>query len=47
MPDEVQVGDAAPPFELRHTMDSTVSLGELLARGAVLVLFYVFDFGRY
>ena len=44
---EVQVGDVAPSFELRRTMDETVGLGELLARGAVLVVFYVFDFGRY
>jgi peroxiredoxin len=42
-----QVGDVAPAFTLRRTMEESVSLGDLLARGAVLVLFYVFDFGRY
>jgi peroxiredoxin len=47
VPRDVQVGDAAPTFRLRHTMDSTVALDELLARGAVLLVFYVFDFGRY
>jgi peroxiredoxin len=42
-----QVGDPAPGFTLRRTMSQDVSLGELLARGRVLVAFYVFDFGRY
>jgi peroxiredoxin len=43
----MRVGDLAPDFELRHTMDETVALGDLLGRGPVLVVFYVFDFGRY
>lgn len=43
----MQVGDRAPEFELRHTMDENLALGDLLARGPVLVVFYVFDFGRY
>lgn len=42
-----QVGDSAPGFALRTTMDETVALGDLLARGPALVVFYVFDFGRY
>lgn len=42
-----QVGDAAPEFALRRTLEETVALGDLLARGPVLVVFYVFDFGRY
>lgn len=42
-----QVGEQAPGFALRRSLDETVALGDLLARGAVLVVFYVFDFGRY
>lgn len=42
-----QVGERAPGFALRRSMDETVALDDLLARGAVLVVFYVFDFGRY
>jgi peroxiredoxin len=41
------VGDVAPDFTLRRTMDERVSLGDLRSRSAVLVMFYVFDFGRY
>jgi peroxiredoxin len=41
-----QVGEPAPGFALRRSMDETVELGDLLARGMVLVVFYVFDFGR-
>lgn len=40
------VGDVAPDFRLRRTFDDSVSLGELTARGRVLLLFYVFDFGE-
>lgn len=39
------VGAKAPPFELRHTFDETVSLEDLLERGPVALVFYVFDFG--
>ncbi len=42
-----QVGDTAPGFTLRRTMDVTVSLSDMLAGSSVLVAFYVFDFGRY
>jgi peroxiredoxin len=43
----LEVGEPAPSFTLRRTMDETVSLGELLARKGALIVFYVFDFGRY
>ena len=39
------VGDAAPSFSLRKTFDENVTLEELLARGPLLLAFYVFDFG--
>lgn len=39
------VGARAPHFSLRRTFKESVDLGELLARGAVVVVFYVFDFG--
>jgi peroxiredoxin len=42
-----RVGDVAPDFTLRHTMDESVSLAELRRAGSVLLAFYVFDFGRY
>lgn len=42
-----QVGEPAPAFALRRTLDETVALDDLLARGPALVVFYVFDFGRY
>lgn len=41
-----QVGDVAPGFSLRQTFESDVSLQELLDRSAVLLCFYVFDFGH-
>lgn len=41
-----QVGDVAPEFALRRTFESDVSLPELLERSAVLLCFYVFDFGH-
>lgn len=40
------VGDVAPGFELRWTFDEGVSLGHLLGRGPVVLVFYVFDFGH-
>lgn len=41
------VGDLAPDFELRWTFEKSVRLSEYLARGPVLLVFYVFDFGHY
>ena len=41
-----QVGDLAPGFALRQTFESDVSLQELVDRSAVLLCFYVFDFGH-
>lgn len=40
-----QAGDPAPGFALRRTFDETVELNALLARGPVVLAFYVFDFG--
>lgn len=42
-----QVGDIAPDFMLRRTMDEQVALADVLTRSSALVTFYVFDFGRY
>jgi peroxiredoxin len=39
------VGDRAPGFTLRRTFDESVSLSDLLAKGPLLLAFYVFDFG--
>jgi peroxiredoxin len=39
------VGDKAPSFSLRKTFDERVSLEDLLAKGPLLLAFYVFDFG--
>lgn len=39
------VGDPAPPFELRRTFEESVRLHDLVGRGPVLLAFYVFDFG--
>ena len=41
------VGNPAPDFTLRRTFDESVSLSEWNARSAILLLFYVFDFGRF
>lgn len=41
------VGDAAPDFTLRRTFDESVNLGDLLARGPVVLVFYVFDYGEF
>lgn len=45
MPGGPQVGERAPDFELRHTFSRNVRLSDVLARGPVLLAFYVFDFG--
>ncbi len=39
-------GAIAPDFTLRRTFEETVTLSDLLARGPVVVAFYVFDFGN-
>jgi peroxiredoxin len=39
------IGADAPAFDLRRTFKESVSLTELLEKGPVAVLFYVFDFG--
>jgi peroxiredoxin len=41
------IGELAPDFSLRRGLDEYVRLRELLERGPVLLLFYVFDFGDY
>lgn len=43
----LDVGDTAPDFTLRWTFEESVTLSELLGRGPVVLLFYVFDFGDY
>ena len=42
----LQVGDRAPGFRLRRTFSESVSLADMLVRGPVVLLFYVFDFGE-
>lgn len=39
-------GDPAPGFSLRRTFEETVDLATRLARGPVVLAFYVFDFGN-
>ena len=39
-------GDRAARFSLRRTFEETVDLDTLLARGPVVLAFYVFDFGQ-
>ncbi len=39
-------GDRAPRFSLRRTFEETADLDTLLARGPVVLAFYVFDFGH-
>lgn len=41
----LSVGASAPLFELRRTFHENVALGDLLERGPVAIVFYVFDFG--
>jgi peroxiredoxin len=43
----IAVGDRAPDFTLRRTLDESVRLADLLVRGPVVLFFYVFDFGEY
>ncbi len=42
----ITVGDQAPRFALPASTGGAVSLDECLARGPVVLLWYVFDFGR-
>lgn len=42
----LDIGDRAPGFTLRRTFDEQVALDDLLQRGPVLLVFYVFDFGH-
>jgi peroxiredoxin len=44
MPDP-QVGAAAPDCTLPQSLEATLTLSECLTHGAVLLHFYVFDFG--
>lgn len=39
------VGATAPLFELRRTFQESIALTDLLEKGPVAVVFYVFDFG--
>lgn len=41
----VDVGDLAPDFTLRASFDEQVHLADVLRRGPVVLVFYVFDFG--
>jgi peroxiredoxin len=41
----LRVGDTAPDFTLPRGVDQTLTLSDLLSTGAVLIHFYVFDFG--
>src|SRR5918992_435242 len=43
----IAVGDRAPDFTLRRTLDESVRLADLLVQGPVVLFFYVFDFGEY
>jgi peroxiredoxin len=42
----VGVGDRAPAFALPASNGEVVSLDQSLGRGPVVLLWYVFDFGR-
>ena len=48
MPDTraLKVGDAAPLFTLPSSIGQPVDLAEYLARGPVVIAWYLFDFGR-
>ncbi len=45
--DVLDVGDGAPEFTLRRTFEESVVLSDFLARGPVVLVFYVFDYGEY
>jgi peroxiredoxin len=42
----IEMGDQAPHFTLPASNGEAVSLSDCLARGPVVLLWYVFDFGR-
>jgi peroxiredoxin len=42
----IGVGDQAPRFTLPASTGVAISLDEALAHGPVVLLWYVFDFGR-
>jgi peroxiredoxin len=42
----LQVGDTAPLFTLPSSTGQPVDLAEALARGPVVLAWYLFDFGR-
>ena len=42
----IGVGEQAPRFTLPASTGDSVSLSDCLARGPVVLLWYVFDFGR-
>jgi peroxiredoxin len=42
----IAVGDRAPRFDLPASTGENVSLESVLGRGPVVLLWYVFDFGR-
>jgi peroxiredoxin len=42
----IAVGDQAPRFTLPASTGEEISLDAYLARGPVVLLWYVFDFGR-
>jgi peroxiredoxin len=46
MQQRLAVGDRAPLFTLPSSTGQPVSLAEHLARGPVVIAWYVFDFGR-
>lgn len=44
-PQPLKVGDRATDFNLRRTFTESVALSDLLGKGPVVIVFYVFDFG--
>lgn len=42
----LELGDRAPDFDLRRSFEESVRLQDLIARGPVVLVFYVFDFGH-
>jgi peroxiredoxin len=42
----LDVGDRAPLFSLPSSTGKPVDLAEYLARGPVVIAWYLFDFGR-
>lgn len=42
----LQLGDRAPDFALPSSLGQPVALADYLARGPVVLAWYLFDFGR-